>query len=180
MISNSVERDRLEISNTFRKLWMQYFIWCKSYIISVLENSADQGAIKKRLLQNPSDFASELKIFYLDEKVEGIKKLLENHIHLVIDYLDHIKAGDNEAREETRKKTYHNASEIAGSLSEINPYWSKNEWTVMLFDHLGMTESLIDNRLNKRYDLDVSDKIEKHAYDMSDYMTEGLVKQFII
>ena len=180
MVFNNIENDRLEISNTFRKLWIQYFIWTKSYIISILENSSDQDAIKKRLLQNPNNFADELKIFYEEEEVERIEKLLEEHILLIVDYLNHLKSGDNEAREEIRKKAYHNASEIAGSFSGINPHWNKKEWTVMLFDYLGMIESLIDNRLNKRYDLDISDRLEKHAYDMSDYMTEGILRQFFI
>ena len=78
-----------------------------------------------------------------------------------------------------RKKWYANADSIAKFLSDINPYWEKNAWTDMLYDHIKMTEEEAYLYLHGNYtdSIEIFDKIENEALKMADYMFEGIMKQ---
>jgi hypothetical protein len=67
-------------------------------------------------------------------------------------------------------------------LASINPNWSKNEWKMLLYDHLKMVESEAVLRLNSEYEKDIAqfDAIEDQALMMADYMANGIAKQFRI
>ena len=168
------------IMNTFRKLWQQHVMWTRSFIISTAENLEDLDLVTKRLLRNPSDFADVLKMFYGSQKADQFKVLFEQHLLIAADLVNNAKAGNVEGADEARKKWYANADEIAEFLSSINPYWSKEEWQMLLYDHLKMTGKEATLRLNKQYadDINIFDDIEDEALRMADYMTSGIRKQF--
>lgn len=173
--------DRIIIlNNTLRKLWEQHIMWTRSFIISTVDNLGDIEFVTKRLLRNPSDFAAVLKNYYGSEKADKFQILLEEHLTIAGTLVNQAKDGNTEAVEETRKKWYKNASEIAAFLSEINPYWSRQEWNKMLDEHLKITEEEAVTRLQNKYRENVAiyDDIENQALAMADYMTRGILKQF--
>ena len=170
------------IINLFRKLWFEHVVWTRSFIISTAANSGDLQPVTARLLRNPVDFANVLKAFYGDGTAKKFSDLLTEHLTIAAQLVNAAKSGNTEAVNENRKKWYANADEIAGFLAGINPYWSKNEWLLMLQDHLKLTEDEAVARLTGQYAKDVSlfDVIEDQALMMGDSMAEGIIKQFRI
>jgi hypothetical protein len=181
--NNSVNcNNRINLINTFRKLWSEHVMWTRSFIISTAANLGDLQLVTKRLLRNPTDFAAALKKYYGAEKAAKFDTLLTEHLMIGAALVNAAKAKDTETADEQRKKWYANADEIADFLSSMNPYWSKNEWQMMLYDHLKMTEDEAVKRLNGEYAKDIAqyDIIEDQALMMADYMADGIAKQFKI
>lgn len=66
---------------------------------------------------------------------------------------------------------------ISGS---INPYWSKDDWQHMLFEHLNLLTEEVAARIAGDYAKNVAlnDQIEPQALEMADVMTTGIIRQF--
>ncbi|MGN1059147.1 MAG: acetylglutamate kinase [Clostridia bacterium] len=168
------------LNNTFRQLWEQHIMWTRSFIISTADNLGDLDPVTKRLLRNPSDFAAVLKTYYGNEQAGEFQRLFEEHLLIAADLVNQAKEGHADGVEAAREKWYQNADEIAVFLSEINPYWSRREWSRMLNEHLEMTEEEAVTRLQGQFQRNVAlyDDIEHQALAMADYMTKGILKQF--
>jgi hypothetical protein len=181
--NNSVNcNNRINLINTFRKLWSEHGFWTRSFIISTAANLGDLQLVTKRLLRNPADFAAALTKYYGAEKAAKFDTLLTEHLTIAAALVNAAKAGDTETADVQRKKWYTNADEIADFLSSINPFWSKNEWQMMLYDHLKLVEDEAVKRLNGEYakDIAIFDVIGDQALMMADYMADGIAKQFKI
>jgi hypothetical protein len=177
---NRGSRRELELNNTIRKLWSQHVMWTRSFIISTAANLGDLQPVTKRLLQNPGDFANELRRFYGDEKAKAFAKLLTEHLLIAAKLVNDAKAGDKTAADADRKSWFQNADNLADFLAEINPYWDRQVWRSMLYDHLKITENEAALRLSGQYAADVAlyDNIESQALRMADYMIDGIRRQF--
>jgi hypothetical protein len=174
--------NRINLVNTFRKLWEQHVMWTRSFIISTAANLGDLQLVTKRLLRNPKDFANVLKKYYEDITATKFESLLTDHLAIAGRLVNAAKAGDTKTVNMERIKWYTNADEIANFLSSINPYWSKNEWKIMLQEHLKMTEDQATERLHGEYAKDIEQYgiIEDEALLMADYMANGIARQFNI
>ena len=170
----------LTLNQTLRKLWEQHVMWTRSFIISSVDNLGDLDVVTKRLLRNPSDLAAVLKPYYGEAKATKFENLLEEHLLIAADLVSQAKAGNAAGADAARQKWYANAAEIALFLSQINPYWNKQEWNQMLDAHLKMTEQEAVTRLQRQYQSNVAlyDDIETQALTMADAMTNGIFKQF--
>jgi hypothetical protein len=174
--------NRINLVNTFRKLWEQHVMWTRSFIISTATNLSDLPLVTKRLLRNPGDFANVLKKYYGDSIAAKFESLLTDHLAIAGRLVNAAKAGDTEAVNAERIKWYSNADDISAFLASINPNWSKNEWKMMLYDHLKMTEDEAVERLTGEYAKDIAqyEAIEDEALMMADYMADGIARQFNI
>lgn len=67
-------------------------------------------------------------------------------------------------------------------MSGINPYWSEDQWKILLFDHLSMVEEIVTLRMAGQFEEEivVSDMNEERGLSMADYMAAGLIKQFTL
>ncbi len=178
---NSITPHRqTQLSNTLRQLWMEHVMWTRSFIISTAANLGDLQFVTNRLLRNPSDFADVLRPLYGNENAMRFKNLLTDHLMIAADLVNAAKAGDTKTADEKRKEWYVNADDIANFLSEINPYWNRNIWQTMLYDHLKMTENEAVQILTNQYAASISqyDAIQKEALEMADYMASGIIRQF--
>jgi hypothetical protein len=118
---------------------------------------------------------------FIISDAENLKDLTA-HLTIAADLVNAAKAGNTESVNTIRTKWYKNAEDIADFLSSINPYWSKNQWRNLLFDHLKLVENEATLRLNKDYAKDIAlyDAIEDESLMMADYMSDGIAKQFKI
>lgn len=171
----------IKVYNQIRKLWIEHVVWTRFFIISTAADLGDLKFVTARLLRNPADFESALKPFYGEEKAKKFNHLLTEHLTIAAQLVNAAKEGKTEAVDEAREKWYANADEIAGFLSQVNPYWSKSHWTIMLHDHLKLTETEATERLTGQYEQDVSlfDAIEDQALTMADDMADGIIRQFL-
>jgi hypothetical protein len=149
------------------------------FIISTAADLGDVQNAAQRLLSNPSDFAAEFRKYFDADKAEQFKKLLTEHLTIAAQLVGEAKQGNDAAANETRKKWYKNADDIAEFLAGINTYWTKKAWRYMLYIHLKMTEDEAVFRLTKQYSQDVSnyDHIESGALEMADMMADGIIRK---
>lgn len=168
------------LTDTMRELWEQHVQWTRSFVVSNAANLPDLDLVVKRLLRNPSDFAKVLSVFYGKEKANRFNELFTEHLTIAADLMNYAKAGDSANVAKTRELWYKNAEDIAAFLASINPYWDKNKWRKMLFEHLRLLEEAVVNRLTGKYEQEIFgyDAIEDMALMMGDYMAEGIFRQF--
>lgn len=108
--------------------------------------------------------------------------MLTDHLLIASQLLNAVKAGNTEAADTQRKLWYANADSIAEFLSQINPYWDKNTWQSMMYDHLRMTEEEMGLVLTGKFadSINQYDMIQSQALKMADGMAFGMIKQFNI
>lgn len=171
---------QMKLSKLIHKLWEQHIMWTRSFIISVAEELKDLDLVTNRLLQNPTDMANALSMFYSPKITHEFKKLFTEHLEIAGKLVVATKEGNNKEVMLYRNKWYENADQIAAFLAKINPYWKFREWQKLLHSHLKMTEQEAIYQINGQYEesIRIYDKIEKQALMMADYMFLGLIKQF--
>ncbi|NLY70413.1 MAG: hypothetical protein GX076_01810, partial [Clostridiales bacterium] len=162
-------------------LWAQHAFWTKIAIKSIVMRLPDEEFVVNRLLKNPKDFAKLLSAYYNNKIVMEFESLLTEHLLLAAAMIKGIINGNTIEAEKSRIEWYKNADEIAKFLSQINPYWTRNEWQNAFYIHLEQIEELVDYLINQSYNAVVliTDEIERHALDMAEMMWEGLIKQFL-
>ncbi len=168
------------LKDIFRKLWEQHIMWTRAYIISTAADLGDLQSVTRRLLQNPGDFANEFRKYYGDNKARDFANLLSEHLLIAARLVNDAKMQNTQAVEAGEKKWYENADAIAEFLAGINPYWSRQEWRNMLYEHLRLTKNEAVYRLSGQFDADIIlyDSIEDSALKMADYMAQGIEGQF--
>lgn len=173
---------QFQLSNTFRRLWMEHVLWTRFFIVSTVFNLPDLQNVTQRLLRNPVDFANELQPFYGKQISLRFEQLLTEHLLIAAQLVNAAKAGNTAEVNVQREKWYANAEEIARFLGEINPFWDVCVWRDLLFDHLQMTENEAVFMLNGRYERSIEeyDAIQAEALQMADVMTRGIIQQFCI
>lgn len=170
--------DRQEILNQFRKLWTQHVYWTRFFIVSILNDLKDVEEVTTRLIQNPKDFAKLLERFYAVQIANQFQSLFTEHLMIGADLASALKKNEN-TLDAINRRWYVNADAIAKFLSDINPYWEKSMWTDMLYNHIDMTKKEIELYLRGDYaeSIEIFEKIENEALQMSDYMFDGIMKQ---
>lgn len=171
---------KLKIYNMMRNLWEQHIFWTYNYISSTVQNLPDAKYIGQRLLRNPDDFEKVLVQFYSKNISSLFASLLREHLMLAQDMLKASISDNFFETEKFRRQWYQNAENISIFLSEINPYWKRETWRNMLFEHLKLVEKMVDASLSENHKEKVFmfDDMEKQALAMADYMTEGIHSQF--
>ena len=171
---------QLLLNNYVRLLWEQHTSWTGAAITSIVFELPNEDQVINRLLRNPRDFAAFLSNFYGEEIGNEFGELLTSHLVLAAELFKAIMAEDEEKAKEIRDEWYKNAEEISIFLSEINPFWSRQVWQEMFFEHLELVEALGVNLINGNYEeaIETQDLLELGGLEMADIMTEGILKQF--
>ncbi|MEA4897241.1 MAG: acetylglutamate kinase [Christensenellaceae bacterium] len=175
-------REQLRVSNLNRRLWSEHVLWTRFFIVSTVFSLPDLPFVTQRLLQNPRDFADELRPLYGEQVAARFGELLTGHLLIAAQLVNAAKAGDAAEVARQRALWYANAEEIARFLAGINPFWSERIWRELLFDHLRMTEDEATQMLTGQYERSIQefDAIQAEALEMADVMTCGIVEQFCI
>lgn len=173
---------QVNLMNQMRMLWEQHGVWTRSTITSLVFGLPDTEFVVARLLRNPVDFEHVLQIYYGAVIATRFRDLLTEHLVLAADLVKAAKAGDNIAAAEAERKWYANADAIAALLGSINPYWSEQQWRMMMHQHLALVKAEAVEMLAGHYaaSIAVYDQIEIQALGMADVMAAGIIKQFHI
>lgn len=171
---------QVDLRNHFRMLWEQHDVWTRSTIVSLVFGLPDTEFVVARLLRNPVDFENALRPFYGERIAAEFRELLREHLVIAAEIVKAAKAGDNEAAAEAERRWYANADAIAALLGRINPYWSEEQWRIMLYQHLALVKAEAVDMLTGKYEAAVAvyDQIELQSLGMADVMAEGIIKQF--
>ncbi|WP_309245277.1 acetylglutamate kinase [Clostridium estertheticum] len=179
--NTGISKKEMDLRNVMRSLWEQHIAWTRMTLISIIKDLPDVDFVTNRLLRNPIDFGRALEVFYGYEIASQFSDLFKSHLVIAAQLVKAAKAGDSKGSADAEKRWYANADEIAVFLSRINPYWSQENWKMMLYEHLRMTKSEAVNILNNNDEKSITeyDEIEKQALKMADVMAEGIAKQFL-
>lgn len=170
----------MELNQNLRALWEQHVYWTRLTVNSIIGRLPDEKETTARLLRNPIDFAAALKTFYGEEIANQFAHLLTDHLTIAVEVVKALQANNSQAATNAQNRWYANADAIADFLSRINPYWSKDIWKNMLYEHLRLLTSEVATRLAGNYaeNVALSDQIESQALEMADVMTKGIIQQF--
>lgn len=179
-MNGNLSPKQIKLYNLLRRLWFEHVMWTRFFLISTAANHGDLDFVTKRLLQNPTDFAYALSLFYSNQQAMQFEILFTEHLAIAAQLVNAAKAGDAKTVDEQRQKWYENADEIANFLGEINPNWNREAWQSMLYDHLKMTEGEAVQILTGQYaeSIEEFDAIQEEALKMADEMACGMIKQF--
>ena len=169
-----------ELKTNMRKLWEDHVVWTRNVILCLADDLPGADQAVKRLLQNQVDIGNAIKPYYGEDAGKKLTDLLTPHITIAAEVVKAAKAGNTTALDEANKRWYANADEISAFLSNANPAWDLAHMKMMMNDHLKLTTDEAVQRIKKNYDADIIayDKVHDEILQMSDMLSDGIVKQF--
>ena len=175
-----ISKAKADFMSMNRLLWMEHVNWTRMTIMGIVFGLPDLPSVQERLLRNATDLGNCLRPFYGDNIADRYAALIKEHLVLAAELVTAAAKGDANKAAEAEKQWYRNADDIADLLSSINPYLNKEEVRKMFYKHLALTKQEAVYMLQKNYkaDIEVFDKIEAEALEMSDLIAGGIVKQF--
>jgi hypothetical protein len=177
---DDMTNDLEDIENYFRMLWEQHVAWTRMVVMGIVHDLPETDMMIQRLLRNPVDFANALMPFYGEEEAQAFAELFTGHIAIAADLVRAAKAGDDNAMSEADQRWRENADQIAEFLGSINSYWSEDDWSAMLYEHLDLLSANVADMIAGNYEESINgyDDIETQALEMADMMVEGISMQF--
>lgn len=179
-MDDDLGENMMDLMNYFRMLWEQHVAWTRMAVIGLVHQLPEAQLILQRLLRNATDFANALAPFYGEEAAREFARLLSEHLTIASELVQALMAGDNNAVTDADRRWRENADQIAKFLASVNPYWTEEDWSAMLYEHLDLLSANIENMIAQNYEESISgyDEIEMQALEMADMMAEGLAMQF--
>jgi hypothetical protein len=179
--SQTLTRKEVALREGMRQLWEDHIVWTRLAIISLTTGSPDTDATVGRLLQNQTDIGNAVKPFYGKAAGNKLTAELRRHILIAADLIAAAKAGDQAKVAAEQARWARNADDIAAVLASVNPRFFKLAvLKAEMAMHLELTTEEVVARLQGKWAADVAayDKVHRHILHMSDYLSDGLVKQF--
>lgn len=126
-------------------------------------NQPNQELVIQRLLRNPSDGARLFAPFYGEQIASRFESLIREHLVIAAELVVAAKNGESTKVSDARTRWYQNADDIARFMSEINPFWTYNEWLEMMNQHLKLVESEAVSLIQNDYQANIAvyDKLEE-------------------
>lgn len=176
-----VNREILELNNAFRMLWEEHITWTRIVISDIVFENPELDFAVARLLRNPEDFGELLARFYGSAFGHEFSALMKDHLTIAAELVKTAIAGDDARFNELNRAWFKNDDDMAQALSSVNPYWSFKRWQEMFYEHLHLVMEeatlFIENRFAEVVRL--FDEMERQALMMADFMTQGVVSQFM-
>jgi hypothetical protein len=170
----------VDLHNNMRELWTDHTVWTRLYIIESLRSSPATDAAATRLLQNQVDIGNAVKPYYGDAAGTQLTSLLKTHILTAVAIINDVKAKNSTAQATDEANWTKNADDISAFLAGANPNWPLPALKDMMHMHLATTKTELVARYSKDYPADVKayDAVYTHILNMSDALSDGIVKQF--
>jgi len=167
----------INIYKTLTKLWEEYVLWMRSFIISTVHGLQDLQFVSERLLEIPADFARFLEAFYGENISREFERVFRDNLLISTKIISDIKKGDTYAVYSDRINWYRNADELASLLARITSIGSLQSWQNILYQHLSYLENATILRINENFEEDtkIFDNIEEQALQIADLMSQGIV-----
>ncbi|HEU5489289.1 MAG TPA: hypothetical protein VFU84_00730 [Gaiellaceae bacterium] len=177
----TLTRKEVALREGMRQLWEDHIVWTRLAIISLTTDSPDTAETVGRLLANQTHIGNAVKPFYGKAAGNTLTAELRKHILIAADLIAAAKAGDQAKLAEEQARWAKNADDIAAVLASVNPRFFKlSVLKAEMQMHLKLTTDEAVARLQGNWAADVAayDRIHRHILHMSDYLSDGLVKQF--
>lgn len=172
--------NQVNLMEQMNLVWLEHILWTHMLLISIAGDLQDLDATQTRLLQNPKDIANVFRKYYGNSTADTIQKLLTEHLVIGKNLIVALKNNDEKLAKELNDKWYKNADEMAVAFSSINPFYPREQVRQMLYKHLQLTTNEVSARLKKDFTADIKayDMVQKEILDMSNFFSNGIVRQF--
>lgn len=172
----SLTYGQLNLIRNFEALWLSLALWTRAFANRV-SYGVDYTPIFNRLYRVPLDFYNRLQIVFSPEQLEALVNLLRTHISLITNIIVAQKNDDMQTVQTYTPLVYENADAIATLLAQINPFWDVAQWQNLLYNYISLTFEetsaiLVDQ---PERDIVVYDRIINQAYQMGEYMANGII-----
>jgi hypothetical protein len=170
-----------DLRTDMRKLWEDHITWTRNVIFNILDGLPGTNEAVARLLQNQVDIGDAFKPYFGNAAGNKLTNLLYGHINTAAALLTALHNNDAAALSAANTAWYANADSIAHFLHHINPdQWTYQDLFDMMDEHLDLTTDEAVARHNMDYAADVAayDSVHMEILDMSDFFTEGIVREF--
>lgn len=170
----------VQLRADMRVLWMEHNFWTEKFVVSSIAGLEDQEPVLARLLKNQADLGNAIKPFYGEAAGNELGQLLREHIQIGGQVVAAAKSGNQADFKKYNAAWFKNADDITNFLTTANPNYNKKELNEMLYMHLKLITDGVVAKLNKdwRANIEALDKNEEHLLHMSDFLAEGIIKQF--
>lgn len=172
--------NRPELVLKLSQLWLQLAILTRSLIVSTAGDLGDIKVITDRLTLLPKTFSEVLDQYFDPEETAQFQELLQEHIAAVSALIIAEKNDDRQTVNQETVFLYDNANRIAAYLMNINPFWSKEQWSELLNDYIEMFFADLVARLTNDFtkEIDVFEDLQSQAMKLADYMARGIAQKF--
>ena len=172
--------DLTSLSNTMRKIWVDYTTWTTALINAILFGAGDQVAIRERIHNSTDELVSLFSQFYGKEAAGRIRPLLRKYGEALALLIKAYSKKDTVAIPDLRQQMYALADEFSQLLSQLNPNLDRVTLQVMLYEMINNTEDQISRTLSRNYEKSIAayDALLDQIYRFADELTLGLQRQF--
>ncbi|TDL67536.1 glycosyltransferase [Rhodococcus qingshengii] len=163
-----------------RHLWNEHAFWTEKLVVSSIAGLEDQEQVLARLLKNQDDFGNAIKPFYGEEAGNKLGQLLREHIQIARKVVAVAKSGNQADFKKYNTEWFKNADDITNFLTAANPNYNKKVLKEMMYTHLKLITDGVVAKLNKDWNANIMalDKNQEHLMHMSDFLADGIIKQF--
>lgn len=161
-----------------RIIWRDLASWIRAYLNSVYSGLPNQAAaVEKKIIEVLSENSNIIDLVFGEHNAEQYFDLLMDFVSISKSFVAAQVNNDTDAANEYAKQLYENANKRATFLSEINPFWSKEEWISLFYPFIQMTIEESTTLLNQEFDknIEIYDRILNHTSKMGDYFSRGII-----
>ncbi|MHB1151046.1 MAG: hypothetical protein ACYCWE_00750 [Eubacteriales bacterium] len=180
-MNTSRSNAQMSVINTFREIWRQYIFWMINNINYIICGFGNESYIAQRVNEALNTFVVEFQKYYQYGDTKIFEVFLRTYLVYATGLLNAMKSGDTQLINEARTEGFKNADKLAAFYAGINPYWSEQEWKNLIYEHIDLIEKRFQSYFNSCTTQIIYDKnFNDHLTRISDYMAEGIIKQFNI
>lgn len=172
--------DLTSLSNTMRRIWVDYATWTTALINAILFGAGDQIAIRERIHNSTDELVSLFSQFYGKEAAGRMRPLLRQYGETLALMIKAYDRKDTVAISDLRQNMYALADEFSLLLSQLNPNLDRVTLQVMLYEMINSMEDEISRTLSRDYEKSIAayDAFLDQIYRLTDELTYGLQRQF--
>lgn len=176
--SDHVIYAQLNLMNDIRNNVFQLVMWSRSLINVIAFELKSVDAVTRKIYTLPTLFSNSFKPYMGDAIAQELQKLLFQHILIFINIMNGLKSENEQEVNKYITEWYENADDISTYLAQVNIYWTRERWRLLLYYHLEMTLCEAIASLSEDYEkgITIYDRLQFHSSIIADYITRGLIK----
>ena len=180
MDNQTYSSGELNLIKELRRFWSQQVQWMRHFIISSAEELDDLPMVMQRLYANSSDFFYLLRVFFGSAQAERFARFLTFHMATLGQLIQALMRKDQAEADRLTVELNRNAREMAVFLDLMSPYWEEEQWYQLLYNLVSLTINEMVARIADNYeeDIEIYDRIEENAYNIADYLANGIIYNF--
>jgi hypothetical protein len=168
------------LRQNMRKLWTDYTVWTRDYLIAAVNDAPDEEAASDRLTKNYQEIGAALGTYYGKAGGDRMTSLLKDRRQMLTDFMKAAKAKDIPLYNDADARLATNADQIADALSGANPNLSRSNMGDMMRTHMRFIKEQVSARIDKDWEKDIKayDDGYEQVLKMSDGLSDATIKQF--